>query len=77
MDGSIADFDAKLGKFATYCEFGGILEETLRDQFVCGLLHQAKQRWLLTEHALTYQNALDIAKGMQGNRAFSFDVTIT
>ena len=48
-----------------HCEFGGTLEETLRDQFVCGLRHESTQRQLPTEHALTYQKALDIAKGME------------
>ena len=62
---SIADFDAALRKLAAYREFGGTLEETLRDRFVCGLRHEAMQSRLLTEHALTYQNALDIAKGME------------
>ena len=41
MDESIADFDAVLRKLATYCEFGGTSEETLRDRFVCGLCHEA------------------------------------
>ena len=54
MDESIANFDAALRKLATYYEFGGTLKETLRDQFVCGLRHEAMQRRLLTEHALTW-----------------------
>ena len=65
VDESIADFDAALQKLSTYCEFGGTLEETLRDRFVCGLCHEATQRRLLTDPALTYQNALDIAWGME------------
>ena len=52
-DESIAEFDAALRKLATHCEFGETLEETLRDRFVCGLRHEATQRRLLTEHALT------------------------
>ena len=54
MEESIDDFDAVLQKLATYCKFGGTLEETLRDWFVCGLRHEPMPRWLLTEHALTY-----------------------
>ena len=65
MDESIAEFDAVLRNLATYCEFGGTLEETLRDRFVCGLRNEATQRKLFTEHDLTYQKALDIAKGMK------------
>ena len=33
---------------------------SLCDWFVCGLRNEATQCWLLTEHALTYQKALDI-----------------
>ena len=32
---SIAEFDAALQNLETYCEFGGTLEEALRDRFVC------------------------------------------
>ena len=41
---SIADFDAALRKLAVHCQFGENLQETLRDQFVCGLHHEAIQR---------------------------------
>ena len=61
----IAEFDAALRSLATHCEFGDTLEETLRDRFVCGLRHEATQRRLLMEHDLTYQKALEIAKGME------------
>ena len=62
---STAEFDAALRKLATHCEFGETLEETLRDRFVCGLQHEATQCRLLVEHALTYQKALEIARGME------------
>ena len=62
---SIADFDAALRKLALHCEFGATLEESLRDRFVCGLQHESTQRRLLSEPALTYQKALDIAKAME------------
>ena len=62
---SIAEFDAALRKLATHCEFGNTLEETLRDRFVCGLQHEAIQRRLLSEATLTYQKALEIARGME------------
>ena len=55
VDERIAEFDAVPRNPGTYCEFGGTLQETLRDRFVCGLLHEAAERRLLTEHALTYQ----------------------
>ena len=65
VDESIVEFDAALRKLATYCEFGRTLEKTLRDRFVCILRHEAMQCRLITEHDLTYQKALDIAKGMK------------
>ena len=65
MDESIAEFDAAVRNVAIYCEFGGTLEETLCDRFVCGLCNEAMQCRLLTEHHLTYQKALHIAKGME------------
>ena len=64
-DESIAEFDAALRKLAIHCEFGEMLEEILRDRFVCGLRHEATQRRLLSEAALSYQKALEIAKGME------------
>ena len=65
VDESITDFVAALRKLASYCKFGGSLDETLCDCFVYGLRHETTQHQLLTEHALTYQQALDIAKGME------------
>ena len=65
VDESMAEFDAALRNVATYCEFEGTLEEALCDRFVCGLRNEATQRKLLTEHDLTYHEALEIAKGME------------
>ena len=62
---SIADFDAALRKLAIHCEFGATLEESLRNRFVCGLQHEAIQKRLLSESALTYPRALEIAKAME------------
>ena len=56
---------AALWKLTTHCKFGVTLEKTLRDRFVCGLRHEAMQHLSLTEHALTYTMALEIAKGME------------
>ena len=64
-DESIAELDAALRKLAIHFEFGKMLEEMLRDRVVCGLHHEATQRCLLSEPALTYQKALEIAKGME------------
>ena len=62
---SISDFDAALRKLAIHCQFGDTLQETFRDRFVCGLRHDAIQRRLLSESALTYKKALEVARGME------------
>lgn len=62
---TIAEFDAALRKLAVHCEFGETLEDSLRDRFVCGLRHDAIQRRLLSESALTYNKALETARGME------------
>ncbi len=43
----------------------GNLEEDLRDQFLCGIHHDAVQQRLLSESKLTYVKAPEIAKGME------------
>ena len=62
---TIAEFDASLRKLATHCEFGAMLEEALRDRFVCGLRHESIQRRLLSEQEHTYAKSLDIARAME------------
>ena len=64
-DETISNFDAALQKLAAHCEFGGTLQETLCDRFVCGLCHEAIQCRLLSESSLTYKKALEIARGME------------
>ena len=63
-DESVAEFDAALRSLAIHCGFGAVLDDSLRDQFVCGIRHENVRRRLLTERGLTYQKALEIAKGM-------------
>ena len=71
---SVAEYDAALRKLAVNCKFGTVLQETLRDRFVCGLRHEAIQRRLLSETALTYAKAIETARAMeaadQDTRAF-------
>ena len=62
---TVAAFDAALRKLAVHCNFGEVLQDTLRDRFVCGLRHDAIQRRLLSETSLTYDKALEIAKAME------------
>ena len=73
-DESIAEFDAALQNLATLCEFGGTLEEALRDRFVCALRNEATQRKLLTVHDLIYQKALETAKGMEAVEIYSISL---
>ena len=47
------------------CNFRQFLEDSLRDQFVCGLRHEAIQRRLLSEADLKYDKAIDVAKAME------------
>ena len=62
---TVAEFDAALRKLASTCTFGDTLQDTLRDRFVCGLRHESIQRRLLSEKTLTYEKALEIARGME------------
>ena len=62
---SIAQYMAELWKLATYCEFAGYLEETLRDCFVCGIRSEGMQRSLLAEKNLTLTHAIELAQGME------------
>ena len=50
---SVADFVAQLRRLATHCQFGGHLNEALRDHFVCGLKSEVMQKRLLSEVDLT------------------------
>ena len=58
-DESISTFVAELRHLAKDCEFGTALENNLRDRLVCGVANQAIQKWLLSEHDLTFKKALE------------------
>ena len=62
---SVADYVAELKRLATCCEFGDHLEETLRDQLVCGMHNQGILKRLLAEPDLTYAKAVEVASGME------------
>ncbi len=61
---SVAEFDVALRKLAVNCKFAAVLQDTLRDRFVCGLRHEHIQRRLLSESALTYAKGFELAKAM-------------
>ena len=62
---TLTEYVAELRRLSTDCEFGAYLNEALRDRFVCGLKSESIQRKLLSESALTFARALEIARGME------------
>ena len=64
-DEGVNQYVVELRRLAERCDFGQVLEETIRDQLVCGLANGAIQRRLLTEDNLTLLRAVQIAVGME------------
>nr|XP_055048287.1 uncharacterized protein K02A2.6-like [Misgurnus anguillicaudatus] len=62
---SVAVFVAVLKKLAEHCEFGDVLNDTLRDRLVCGLRCEGIQKRLLTESNLTLQRAIELSVSME------------
>ncbi|KAI5086647.1 hypothetical protein C0J45_23302, partial [Silurus meridionalis] len=62
---SVAVFVAVLKKLAEHCEFGDVLNDTLRDRLVCGLRCKGIQKRLLTESNLTLQRAIELSVSME------------
>jgi len=62
---SVATFVAELRAIAAWCNFGETLEAMLRDRIVCGINDSTIQKRLLAESKLTYQQALDLARGLE------------
>jgi hypothetical protein len=62
---SVAEYVSQLRALAEHCNFGGSLEEMLRDRLVCGIEDTAIQRKLLAEADLTLKKAVDIALAME------------
>jgi hypothetical protein len=58
---SISDYCVAIQKLSEHCKFGTVLNDSLRDRLVCGLLNEHIQRKLLTEADLTYDRAKAIA----------------
>ena len=50
---------------AATCDFGKNLEEMLRDRFIQGISNSETQQKLLTDPELTFQRAVEIAKGQE------------
>ena len=62
---SILSYVAELRKLATHRNFGGNLNEALRDRLVCGLRNMQSQRRLLSEAKVKYSKAVEIAVAME------------
>lgn len=62
---SVREFNAAIRKLSEYCEFGAALTDSLRDRFVCGLRNENIQKKLLSEKALTYEKAYEMAIAME------------
>ena len=62
---SISSYLDELRKHATRCNFGGNLNEALRDRLVCGLRNMQIQKRLLSEAKLKYSKAVEIAVAME------------
>ena len=58
---TVAQYVAVLKRLSEHCDFGGYLEDALRDRFVCGLKCETVQKRLLTEKDLTFEKAFDYA----------------
>ena len=60
---SVATFVSELRSLAEFCNFGGALEDMLRDRIVCGI--NDIQRRLLAEANLSFAKAIELAQGME------------
>ena len=64
-DEKVAEYIVSLKQLSTHCDFGTFLNDSLRDQLVCGLRQEAIQRKLLAEDKLTFKKASEIAQAME------------
>ncbi|XP_073963715.1 uncharacterized protein [Choristoneura fumiferana] len=62
---SIADYIADLQRLSKYCDFGNWLNESLRDQLVCGLYNENIRLRLFTEKDLKFSKAKQLAMQME------------
>ena len=62
---SLSQYIAVLKRLTLHCDFGDVLNDAVRDRFVCGMRTEAIQKRLLTEANLTYERAVQIAVSME------------
>ena len=54
----MAEFAANLRHLAIRCNYGDFLLQALRDKFICGVLNNAIQVWLLTAERILIMGAV-------------------
>ena len=59
------EYIAELRKLTLNCDFKDLLEQALRDRFVCGLQNNSIGRRLLAVRKLTLKSAIELAKKME------------
>lgn len=62
---SVGVFLQNLKHLATYCKFGTLLEENIRDQFVSGLRSEEMRSRLFAEPTLDYKKAVELALALE------------
>ncbi|CAI5686860.1 unnamed protein product [Oreochromis niloticus] len=62
---SVAAYVTELRQLSEHCEFGGVLDDMLRDRLVCGINDDGMQRRLLGEPTLDFKKALEIAQAIE------------
>ncbi|XP_039750964.1 uncharacterized protein LOC120627154 [Pararge aegeria] len=62
---SIADYIAVLKKMSKTCEFGTGLQESLRDQLVCGIKSEIIRQRLFAENKLDFAKAYNLAVSLE------------
>ena len=65
LDETVADFVAALRRLAEHCQFNDMLQEMLRDRFVCGINNSVIQKRLLAEPDLTLTKAISVAQAAE------------
>ena len=71
----MGQFVAELRRLSEYCEFGGSLDEMLRDRLVCGLRDVRVQRRLFAEPNLTFTKAFELAQAAELAEKSSQDIS--
>ena len=66
---SISNYVTELRRLATHCNFGGYLDQVLRDRLVCGIHHEITQKGLLSEANLTLKKAIEVACNIKAAEA--------